>query len=330
MNLSYSKTFSKAKFIIAGVTVLFLGVGATAQTYRLPGQHTAQSENLLANQTVSRPNVLVAPSIDYLNYEEEAEPEGDLYEVGWNSNRVNCYAGVDVPDHIDIDVRNFSMPHPGYMTSPYGYRKRFGRMHKGVDLHVNIGDTVRAAFDGRVRITNYEARGYGKYVVIRHYNDLETVYGHLSRFLVENDQYVKAGDPIALAGNTGRSTGPHLHFETRYMGYAINPAGIFDFANQTTHTDVYTFDKRTYQRARNFSPEANAAYAAEYTKANPRRAVAAKSSSKGSGSKYTTVRKGDSLSKIANRNHTTVKKLCRLNGIRTNSTLRPGQKLRVR
>ena len=148
------------------------------------------------------------------------------------------------------------MPHPGYVTSPYGYRRRFRRMHKGIDLKANTGDTVRAAFDGKVRITKYERKGYGYYVVIRHTNDLETVYGHLSKFLVEPDTYVRAGDPIALAGNTGRSTGSHLHFETRYMGYAINPAAIFDFANQTTHTDTYTFDKNTYQKARNFSPEA--------------------------------------------------------------------------
>lgn len=234
-----------------------VGLDSMAQTYRLPGQHTQQSQNLLANQTSTKPNALVAPSIDYLNFEEEAEPEGDLYELGWNSNRVNCYANVEVPQRVEIDVRNFCMPHPGYLTSPYGYRKRFGRMHKGVDIHVQIGDTVRAAFDGRVRITNYEAKGYGKYVVLRHYNDLETVYGHLSRFLVENDQYVKAGDPIALAGNTGRSTGPHLHFETRYLGLAINPEAIIDFQNKTTHREVFTFDKSSYEKAQNYAPRAS-------------------------------------------------------------------------
>lgn len=322
--------FPNLKHLAAGALALAMAIGTfavSAQSYRLPGQHTDQSQNLLANQSTIKPNVLVAPSIDYLNFEEEAEPEGDLYDLGWDSNRVNCYGNIDIPDNVVIDVRNFSMPHPGYMTSPYGYRKRFRRQHKGVDLHVQIGDTVRAAFDGRVRITNYEARGYGKYVVLRHYNDLETVYGHLSQFLVKNDEYVKAGDPIALAGNTGRSTGPHLHFETRYMGYAINPAAIFDFANQTTHTDTYTFSKKTYQNARNFSPQANADYAKAYNIANPRKATSTKNKSNASG--YTTVKKGDSLSKIAKRNHTTVAKLCKLNGIKTTSKLKPGQKLRV-
>lgn len=302
-----------------------------AQTYRLPGQHTQQSEHLLANQANVGHSISVDP-IDYLNYGEEEEPEGDIYQEGWNSNMVNCYAGMEVPQTVLITgLDKFAMPCPGYVTSPYGYRRRFRRQHKGVDLKINIGDTIYAAFDGRVRLTKYEARGYGKYMVVRHTNDLETVYGHLSRFLVEPDTYVKAGDPIALGGNTGRSTGPHLHFETRYMGYAINPAAIFDFANQTTHTDTYTFDKRTYTQARNYSPEANAEYARAYQA--ERRAQATNNSSKAtkksSGSRTYTVRKGDSLGKIAARNHTTVSKLCRLNNIKSSAKIRPGQKLRV-
>lgn len=302
--------------------------GAAAQNYRLPGQHAAQHGDLIASQTST---VEVDNTTKYLEslFAEEEEPEFDIYTEGWESNRVNCYAGVDVPDHVQIDVSKFCMPHPGYITSPYGYRRRFRRMHKGVDLKLNIGDTVRAAFDGRVRIVNYERRGYGKYVVVRHTNDLETVYGHLSGYLVEPGQYVRAGEPIALGGNTGRSTGPHLHFETRYMGYAINPCAIFDFANQTTHTDTYTFDKRTYQDARNFDPEANVEYRRRYTQANPPRPYTRSRNSEGTASTYR-VRRGDSLSKIASRNGTTVAKLCRLNGLTTSSKLQPGQRLRLR
>ncbi len=249
------------------------------------------------------------------------------------------FRSATVPQTAVIDVSHYAIPHPGYVTSPYGYRKRFRRMHKGIDLKANTGDTVRAAFDGKVRLTKYERKGYGYYVVLRHTNDLETVYGHLSKFLVEPDQYVRAGDPIALAGNTGRSFGSHLHFETRYMGYAINPAAIFDFANQTTHTDLYTFDKNTYQNARNFSPEANAAYAANYRathkvefgnkKTAEPKASASKSSSKNS-HRSVKVKKGDTLSRIASRNGTTVQALCRLNGIKSSAKLRPGQTLKVK
>ena len=92
-----------------------------------------------------------------------------------------------------------------------------------------------------VRIKNFERRGYGYYLVIRHPNGLETVYGHLSKFLVGVNDIVRAGDPIALGGNTGRSTGSHLHFETRFLGQAINPADIIDFENSIPHQDQYVF-----------------------------------------------------------------------------------------
>lgn len=314
----------------AAVVLAILGCSAAlAQNYQLPGQHRQQHGDLLANQ--GNTAAQVDNTTKYLEtlFSEEEEPEFDIYTEGWESQHVNCYAGVSVPETADIDVSKFAMPVPGYITSPYGYRRRFRRMHKGVDLKVNIGDTVRAAFDGRVRITNFERRGYGYYVVLRHTNDLETVYGHLSKFLVEPDQYVKAGQPIALGGNTGRSTGPHLHFETRYMGYAINPCAIFDFANQTTHTDVYTFDKRTYQNARSFSPKANEEYAQAYRAKYPHKPAPASATSRG-GSKTYTVRKGDTLGRIAARNGTKVATICKLNGISTKSTLRPGQKLRLR
>ena len=111
------------------------------------------------------------------------------------------------------------MPTPNTrITDVFGYRPRRRRAHYGLDIKVYVGDTIRAAFDGKVRVVkNQGRRGYGKYVVIRHDNGLETVYGHLSKQLVDTNQLVKAGEPIALGGNTGRSTGSHLHFETRFL-----------------------------------------------------------------------------------------------------------------
>jgi len=321
----------KGLFIAAATFILT--ISASAQNYQLPDRHVLRHDALLANQ--GNAGISVENTTKYLEelFEEEEEPELDISTEGWDSQAVNCYNAAQVPQTAVIDVTNFAMPHPGYITSPYGYRRRFRRMHKGVDLKLNIGDTVRAAFDGKVRIVRNQGarKGYGMYVVIRHPNQLETVYGHLSKWLVEPDQYVKAGDPIALGGNTGRSTGPHLHFETRYMGYAINPCAIFDFANQTTHTDTYTFDKNTYQNARNFSPAANSEYAKEYLKKNPAKPYVRNSApkSKSSTASYR-VRKGDTLSKIASRNGTTVAKLCRLNGIKTTTKLSVGQRLKLR
>lgn len=322
------------KSTISASVIALLALAANAQqsTTRLPGQHLQQHGDLLANQ--ANASIQIDNTTKYLEslFNEEEEPEFDIYTEGWDSGAVNCYDGAQVPQTALIDVSNYAMPHPGYITSPYGYRRRWRRMHKGVDLKLNVGDTVRAAFDGKVRIVRNQGRrkGYGMYVVIRHTNQLETVYGHLSKWLVEPDQYVKAGDPIALGGNTGRSTGPHLHFETRYMGYAINPCAIFDFANQTTHTDQFTFDKNTYQNARNFSPKANAEYAVRYREANPIKVYTPdRKDRSGSASTYR-VRKGDTLSRIASHNGTTVAKICRLNGIKTTTKLQIGQKIKLR
>ena len=308
--------------------------GANAQTQQ-KSSHSAAHKRLLANQAKGKDQIRLVEKNSFIDLIDDIEPEPDIYTEGWNSKRVNPFRESDVPNRHVINVTGYAMPvgHSNVrVTSNYGYRAKFGRMHKGIDLKVNIGDTIRAAFDGRVRITNYDRKGYGYYVVIRHTNDLETVYGHLSKFLIEPDAYVKAGDPIALGGNTGRSTGPHLHFETRYMGYAINPSAIFDFANQTTHTDTYTFDKRTYQEARNFSVAANQAYANEYRKKNPPKPYVkstAAATTRSTSSSYR-IRKGDTLSKIASRNGTTVAKLCRLNGIKTTTKLSVGQRIKLR
>ncbi|MCF0204853.1 MAG: M23 family metallopeptidase, partial [Muribaculaceae bacterium] len=167
--------------------------------------------------------------------------------------------------------------HNGIVTSNFGWRPRFGRMHRGIDLGLHMGDTIRAAFDGKVRLTKFERGGYGFYVIIRHDNGLETVYGHLSRFLVRPDQTVKAGTPIALGGSSGRSTGPHLHFETRFMGMAINPSTIFDFEEKEIVNDRFTFVKSSVERYNLASAYPKAKYKKGKSKS---RRLASKSKSK--------------------------------------------------
>lgn len=294
-----------------------------------PAAHARSHSELIAGQLNISNKIKVDDTEAFLDnlFPEEEEPELDIFTEGWDSQAVNCFVGMQVPDEMTIDVSGFHMPTaPTYVTSPYGYRRRFRRMHKGIDLKVQIGDTIYAAFDGRVRLVRNQGRrkGYGLYVVVRHNNQLETVYGHLSKFLVQPNDYVKAGDPIALGGNTGRSTGPHLHFETRYMGYAINPAAIFDFANHTTHTDSYLFTKSTYMNARDYAPDART-YASAEPSSKPKSTTATKGRSE-----YYTIRRGDTLSRIAARHHTTVSKLCRLNGLSTSSKLSIGRKIRLR
>jgi hypothetical protein len=325
-NINLHSTLLATLLAVAGCSAAFAAEPTAHKSLTPPAVHKAEHHDLIAGQLNVENQIRVNGTDAFIDelFPDEEEPEADIYTEGWNSGFVNCYSGATVPDRVVITLGNYHMPTaPTRINSPYGYRRRFKRMHKGIDLHIVTGDTIYAAFDGRVRITKYERKGYGYYVVIRHSNDLETVYGHLSRFLVQPDQYVKAGDPIALGGSTGHSTGPHLHFETRYMGYAINPAGIFDFVNNTVHTDTYTFTKHTYMNARDYTPSA-ADYAQMASRSTTR-----SSAKKGSGASYYTVRRGDTLSRIASRHGTTVRKLCQLNSITTTSKLSVGKKIRL-
>ena len=237
---------------------------------------------------------------------EQAEyPALSLYP-NWSNQYVHAYGkDVIIPETYTIDLTGFHMPTPSTrITSPFGPRWR--RMHNGLDLKVNIGDTIVAAFDGKVRIVKYERRGYGKYVVIRHDNGLETIYGHLSKQLVEENQLVKAGEPIGLGGNTGRSTGSHLHFETRFLGIAINPIYMFDFPKQDIVADTYTFRKtKGVKRAGSHDTQV-----ADGT------------------IRYHKVKSGDTLSRIAKLRGVSVSTLCKLNRIKPTTTLRIGQVLR--
>ena len=193
---------------------------------------------------------------------------------------------------------------------------------KCVDLGIHMNDTIYEAFDGKVSVTAYEGRVYGNYIILRHPNGLETVYGHLNKHLVKPDDVVRAGDPIGLGGSTGRSTGPHLHFETRFMGYAINPAAIVDFSNKTTHTDDYTFSKTTYTKARNFAPNKNKVeLAAEQV--NTYKAGNKQISS------YI-VKKGDTLNKIARAHGLSATSLRKLNGLESSDVIKIGQELRLK
>ena len=174
-----------------------------------------------------------------------ANPAEDVYDLNWNHSRVHPYNVQDAPDTYEIDLRQFSMPLKNKLTvtSSVGYRKRFKRNHNGVDISLHTGDTIYACFDGKVRLTDYQPSGYGNVVVLRHYNGLETIYGHMSKILVKENQYVRNGQPIGLGGNTGRSTGPHLHLETRFCGALIDPQKIFDFTAQDVKSDFYHYKK---------------------------------------------------------------------------------------
>ena len=255
--------------------------------------------------------------------EEMENPAAELYE-DWNN--IYAHRATELPESYRINLKHFCMPTPSrVITSNFGYR--WGRQHEGLDIKVYIGDTIRAAFSGKVRMVKYDGRGYGKYVVIRHNNGLETLYGHMSAQLVEENQVVRAGEPIGLGGNTGRSTGSHLHFETRLCGVAINPALMFDFREQDVVGDSYLFRRDSYkaestEATRLRGKVGNGSYSRE---------VGA-SGSQGDNINgevlYHKVASGETLQSIAEKHGVTVDAICRLNHIRKTMRLRPGQILR--
>ena len=260
-------------------------------------------------------------------------PAADLYDE-WDTEMTHYHnANAVLPETATIDLRGFVMPTPSrVITSNFG--ARWGRQHKGLDIKVYVGDTIRAAFSGKVRIVKYEARGYGKYVVIRHYNGLETYYAHMSKQLVREDQEVKAGDPIGLGGNTGRSTGSHLHFETRLCGVAINPALLFDFRAQDVTGDSYLFRKRNMESesaraTRERGQKVTGGYTHEEVtgKKEPARATASATESKSS-TRYHKVEQGETIYSIARKYGITVETLAKMNHIGDNMRVRVGQLLR--
>jgi len=223
----------------------------------------------------------------------------------WSTTRINSghhdfAQWADTARIVLVDSaqkRRFVNPFTSRITSNFGQRRWL--WHYGIDIKLAKGDTVCSAFDGVVRVTQYDRRGYGNVVVIRHQNGLETVYGHLSAKSVAPNQQVAAGEMIGLGGNTGHSTGSHLHFEIRYYGEPIDPNYCINFADGTLKSDILVLTRANFE------------YLIELRKA-----------------KWYRIRKGDTLGHIAMRSHTSVRKLCALNHITARTLLRIGRKIR--
>lgn len=251
-------------------------------------------------------------------------PAQNLYPV-WDTKKIHVYehdlSKMKDTTMIVLQDGNDCYFHPpcfGYVTSSFGYRRmrrRRGRMHYGTDVKLYTGDPVYSAFDGIVRIAQYSS-SYGYVVVVRHYNGLETIYAHFSKLLTKPGMTVRAGDPIGLGGNTGRSYGSHLHFEVRFKGLPFDATNIIDFETGKLVNDTIYIDKNFLSDLKR-TKYAGGSGGSKY-----------KGSSKGA--KYYKVRRGDTLGGIAIRYGTTITRICRLNGIRRNSIIRIGQTLRIR
>lgn len=240
----------------------------------------------------------------------------------WMTNQVHAYVDLkdaDLPDEVDLvlcdSLHGWHIPGEGRIVSTYKMRR--GRKHQGVDLGVPFGEPIYAAFDGIVRaaLPPKLTGGYGNVVVLRHANGLETYYGHLTQYIVETDDLVKAGEIIGYCGSTGRSTGPHLHFETRYLGQSFDPERIFDFQEETLRDTIFTLKKHYFSIYSHEGQSDNESQVAS-KQVEPKHVTH-------------TVKKGDTLSSIAKKYGTTVKKICKLNNISEKKTLKIGQKITV-
>jgi murein DD-endopeptidase MepM/ murein hydrolase activator NlpD len=172
--------------------------------------------------------------LTYLN--SAAVPSSEFYS-SWEINKLfpeKDMLKMKGDSSVTLDLTtdgndDYHHPFNGIVTSDFGWRD--SAQHNGVDIKLNRGDNVEAAFDGMVRYAN-NAYGYGNVVIIRHYNGLETVYGHLSKIKVKPGQVILAGQVIGLGGSTGSSTAPHLHFEIRFKGVPINPKYLISYSEQ--------------------------------------------------------------------------------------------------
>jgi LysM repeat protein len=229
------------------------------------------------------------------------EDSSGLMAEGWNNNQIWGFSRMS-PDSIADTVlplicndRGFCMPVEGKFLRGFMYT------HKGLDIRLNTGDTVCAAFDGVVRYAQYNRGGFGYLVILRHYNGLETYYAHLSRIKVKVNQVVKAGETVGLAGSTGRSRGPHLHFEVRYKDVALDPMRMIDYDNGKLISGNLPITKKVF-----------------YPNDHDINAV------------YHKIRSGDTLGALARKYRTSVKEICAMNKIKTTTTLKIGRVLRVR
>ena len=271
----------------------------------------------------------------YLIKNIEALEDEDLFRQNWREHLVNPYAGTvldSIPYRVTIclvdSVSHFVCPHQGKVFSKFGIRR--GRRHTGCDVPYPTGTPVYCAFDGRVRLAERH-KGYGNVIIVRHENGLETLYGHLSRIDVNVGQWVHAGDLLGLGGSTGRSSGPHLHFETRYLGHAFDPEWIIDFANGVLRKNVFVLRRSYLSPHSRYVPESMDEEEELYMTEEQIKAEEERIAKERAAMKYHTIRSGDTLSGIAHKYGTTVSHICSLNsGLKPTTILSIGRKIRVK
>ena len=255
------------------------------------------------------------------------EQKKDVFGQYWDEESSNPYKmtldslpyswSIWLVDSLD----QYHCPYLGEVHPRGKFGPRRGRRHQGVDIPLKTGDPVYAMFNGRVRVSRYLG-GFGNLIIIRHENGIETFHGHLSKRNVESGDWVNAGDIIGLGGSTGRSTGPHLHFETRYDGFAFDPQWLVDFKTGELRHRLFILKKKYFNIYSNYAQDFEDEWKNEE---DDKREEAERAAMR-----WHVVKSGDTLGRIAINNGTTVSEICRLNGISRNTVLKIGRRLRVR
>jgi len=262
--------------------------------------------------------------------------ENDVFTKNWDEKAINAYKSpIDsLPEVWSVwlvdELSSYHAPAPvSRVSSRFGWRH--GRRHQGIDVSLPSGTPLYAVFDGKVRVS-LSMRGYGNLIIIRHNNGTETFYAHMSRRDVNTGDIVRAGDVIGLSGNTGRSTGPHLHFETRCEGLAFDPQRIIDFETGNLRQRMVVLKRRYFDAGSRYDQNFDDEFLNEE---DDKKALEAKKKADAEAAAkaivYHTVKSGDCLSRIAKKYGTTVNAICKLNkNLTPNTTLQLGRKIRVR
>ncbi|AXT59717.1 LysM peptidoglycan-binding domain-containing protein [Aquimarina sp. AD10] len=250
-------------------------------------------------------------------------PSNKEFIAKWDNQNFNPYRGekITYPFQLAFESTNFSSPVDRKMvvTSRYGLRR--GRPHQGIDIDLHIGDSVKSVLDGKVRYVGYHG-GHGKTVIVRHRNGLETVYAHLSKYLVKENEEVKKGQAIGKGGITGNSRGSHLHLEVRYHGKSVNPEYLFEFTKEAKIRSDILYVTRKWMNPR---------YHRSTRKSNVvvHKTIDDITIQEEQKQKTYIVKKGDTLHRIANRHGLAVSEICKKNSIKYNAVLKIGQQIIV-
>jgi murein DD-endopeptidase MepM/ murein hydrolase activator NlpD len=327
------------KIIVFILPLFFVSTVVAQRTVTLAKENIPRLpvDTLPTNRSDVRLVTFTDGTFRFIPADEEQFRSKVVYAANWDTVQLFAYRSIelaDLPALIALEITDslgagFHAPVTGKVLSKYGPRGR--RAHNGTDIQVVHGQPIFATFDGIVRLSRWNSGGFGNLVIIRHSNGLETYYGHLSRRAVKAGDWVAAGQVIGYGGRTGRASGNHLHFETRYSDQSFDAERLVNFETGKLRLTIFAL-KKDYFSIRSRAVEGiddneEVLAAADSLATADSLAMVAEELSK---PVYHTIKSGDTLLAIARNYGTTTTEICRLNGITRDGVLRIGKRLRIK